>query len=284
MYGLVLIAVNHARPVPSIAIVRDARLSAADWILRHREDVLQEDNAVLWWMVARSAALTHDSALKALVDEYRGRYMVPRTGDPQRQLFGLTYQGGPLNFELLATFEDYQALFFYALTCDRQAPAPGRIAAQQNADFCPDSQPLRPACTTHQLMGLRLAEEFGCMSADATSATKGVLLKRIERQLFWDVRLVDTYLQRTLMLTEERGPSGAGAPALQNVLSVRMPDGGWSRSQPLVPVGQGKWLGVTETGFGIIEKRGQFHATAQALLLFSLVESGVPSEPATATP
>lgn len=261
--------------MPSLTVIRNGRLSAADWILQHRNDVLNDDNPLLWSMVARSAALTHDPALKGLVDEYIGRYMLPRTGAPIRQLFGLTYHSRLMDMDSLAMLDDYQVFVVFALTCDPRLSVLAIITAQQNAGFCPASHPLTPACTTHQLMGLRLAEEFGCLSASSTSAAKAALLKRIERQLFWDVRLVDVYIQRALMLTEEHGPSGAGAPALQNVLRIRMPDGGWSASQPLLPVGHGKWLALTQKGLGIVEKRGQFHATAQALLLFSLIESGV---------
>jgi hypothetical protein len=274
VYGVAVLAVNYPRPAPTPTAVSKARIGAADWLLGHREEVLGEDNAILWSMVARSAALTRDPALRALVDDYLQRYMVPRTGDPQRQLFGLSYRPLSLGMEGLESIQDYQLFHLYALTCDPRLSALARVTAQQDPAFCPASQPLRPACTTHQLMGLRLAEEYGCMSRDATAATKVLLLDRIERQLYWDVRLVDTYIQRALMLTEERGPSGAGAPALQNILRMQVADGGWSRSQAILPLGGGKWFGITEGGLGIVEKRGQFHATAQVLLLYSLVEAG----------
>jgi hypothetical protein len=274
-YGSVVLVTNHSRPMPSLAVITEARLSAAGWILAHRDAVLNDDNPILWSMVARSAALTNDPALLALVDEYLRRSLVPRTSDPFRKLFGLTYPGKMLGLGGLERVQDYQVFFLYALTCDPQIIALARVAAQLDPQFCPDRQPLRPACTTHQLMGLRLAEDYGCLPAGSMAETRAVLLNRIERQLFWDVRLVDTYIQRALMLTDERGPAAAGAPALHNILEMQMPDGGWSRSQPMVPIGRGKWLGVTESGLGSVEKRGQFHATAQVLLLLSLVESGL---------
>ena len=268
---------NWGRPWPSITVIRDGRVSAANWLLQHRDDVLNDPNPITWQMVARSAELTRDPALTRLVDEYLRRYMSSGASDPFRQLFGLTYDGRARPMDILSALDDYQEFFLFTLTCDPELSALKTITAQQNPDFCPTSYPLSPACSTHQLMGLRFGEEFGCLSASSISVAKTALLNSIERQLFWDVRLVDVYIQRTLMLTEERGPFGAGAPALQNVLRMRMPDGGWSSSQPFFPVRNGKWFGATRDGFGIVEKRGQFHATAQVLLLLSLsdAEAGV---------
>lgn len=273
-YGLVVVVVNHARPMPPRDAVRDGRLSATAWLIGHRDEVLSDDNAMLWSMVARSAELTKDPALKDMVEDYLDRYMLPNINSPYRQLFGLPYQPMHWEPETLQAMQDYHVFLLFALTCAPELSALERVAAQQAAEFCPENQPLRPACATHQLMGLRLAAKFGCLPPGEPTAVKNALLDRIERQLYWDVRLVDTYIQRTLMLTEERGPSGAGSPALNNVLSMRMPDGGWSRSQPIVPLGSGKWFGVKEGGFGFLEKRGEFHSTAQALLLLSLVEAG----------
>jgi hypothetical protein len=273
-YGLWVAAANRPRPMPSLTAIHDGRLSAARWILEHHDAVLSDNNPMLWVMVARSAALTDDPALKGLVDEYLRRYILPNAADPFRQLFGLTYHGGLRDLESLATVPDYRVFLLFALTCDPRLSALERVRAQQNSSYCPESLSLSPTCATHQLMGLRIAEETGCMSVADTAATKGVLVKRIERQLFWDVRFVDTYLQRALMLTEERGAAGAGAAALQNILRSRMADGGWSSSQPLVPVGDGRSFAATQSGFGIVRDEGQFHATAQALLLFSLFESG----------
>jgi hypothetical protein len=46
---------------------------AERWILSHREQVLAQDNPILWWMLKRAVTLQPSAELDALWNEFRGR-------------------------------------------------------------------------------------------------------------------------------------------------------------------------------------------------------------------
>jgi len=158
----------------------------------------------------------------------------------------------------------------YAITCDRELQQVPGIAAQNQPGFC-DEHPLRPACVTHQLMGVRLLQDRGCGNPDELQDTLQQLQQRIHRQLTWDPRVVDVYLQRVLMLAES-GAVGTIKPIwVQNIIEAQQPDGGWGGFDPWIPVGGGYYLGFGGRGFSPGQPQSDFHATTQNVLLFSIL-------------
>jgi hypothetical protein len=87
-----------------------------------------------------------------------------------------------VKFEDIASFPYYNWHFIYAITCDRDLEQIPEITAQNEAGFC-DRYPLRPACVTHQLMGIRLLQDRECGTAEVLADIVEQLQQRIHRQL-----------------------------------------------------------------------------------------------------
>jgi hypothetical protein len=83
--------------------------------------------------------------------------------------------------------------------------------------------------------------------------------------------VVDVYLQRVLMLAESGDARSIKPIWLQNVIEAQRPDGGWSGVDPLLPLGAGRYLGFDGRGFTLRRPVSDFHATAQGVLLFSIL-------------
>jgi hypothetical protein len=97
------------------------------------------------------------------------------------------------------------------------------------------------------------------------------LQSRIVGQLTWDPRVVDVYVQRVLMLVESGAVERVKPVWLQRVLAAQQPDGGWAGVDPLLELGSEFSLGLGPRGFTLSPPRSDFHASAQGLLLLSLL-------------
>ncbi len=139
------------------------------------------------------------------------------------------------------------------------------------ADFCPSRYPLRPACVTHQMMGMRFMQERGCGEKAEVDRVVHSLQDRIVLQLTWDPRPIDTYLQRVLMLIESGQAERVKPFWLQRVLDTQLGDGGWGNFYPLLPISNGKHIGFSGRGLSTGRPNSDFHATAQGVFLLSLL-------------
>ena len=97
------------------------------------------------------------------------------------------------------------------------------------------------------------------------------LQHRIQRQLTWDPRVVNVHPQRVLMLAESGNSHSIPPARLQNVTTAQRPDGGWSGMDPLLPAGNGRYPGFGGRGFRTRHPASDSHATAQGVLLLSIV-------------
>ncbi|UCE75891.1 MAG: hypothetical protein JSU62_08375 [Gammaproteobacteria bacterium] len=227
-------------------------------------------NEVLWWMIQQAAEHSADARLQRLFGRYEEKRIGKAYGNIWRPLF---YPGTwtPVKFEDIASFPDYNQHFVYAITCDKELEQVPGIAAQNRVGFC-DPRPLSPACVTHQLMGIRFLQRSECGNPDELQATVEKLQQRIHRQLTWDPRVVDVYLQRVLMLAESGDARSIKPIWVQNAMEAQRPDGGWSGIEPLLPLGAERYLAFGSRGFTIIRSPvSDFHATAQGVLLFSIL-------------
>lgn len=245
--------------------------SSVQWLLGHREQVLRDQNPILWWMIAESARLSGDERLRALFAEYQANidplWIWSVFFEPER------FRNAMLTPEVYGRFADYQQYFLFSLSCNRQMALDPAIAAQQETSFCWRKHPFSPACATHQMMGFRFAQRVSCTEIDGVEPKMEILQRRIAAQLKWDPRVVDVYIQRVLMLED----SGAGARVrprwLQRVLEAQLEDGSWSALQPLLPLGGNRYFGFGARFFGVGELKGDLHATAQGLWLLSLLRA-----------
>ncbi len=238
------------------------------WLKTHEQSILDTQNPMLWHLVQQAGDISGDPRLTSLFSDYEKRYLDNNPNNIWRPLF----KPGtwvPIRFEDIASFPYYNWHFIYASTCDSDLEKVPEIAAQNTPSFC-DRYPLRPACATHQMMGLLLLKRSHCGDPAQLENTIDALQQRIYRQLTWDPRVVDVYMQRVLMLVE----SGAGTKVkpvwLKHLLDAQQPDGGWSPFMPLVPVGGGRAIGTSRL-ISIGKPESDFHMTAQGVLLLTLL-------------
>ncbi len=241
------------------------------WLEEHREEVLAQSNPMLWYMLQNAAAISDDERLKALFSRYEERYLEKNYGNLWRTLF-YPDTWVSVRYEDIRNYPYYNWHFMYGLTCDAELALVPEIAAQNDPAFC-NSHPLRPACVTHQLMGIRLLQRAKCGDQQALDSAEQKLETRIYRQLTWDPRQVDVYIQRVLMLAESAHPDIIKPVWIRRIAAAQQPDGGWSPFDPLLPFGSDRYLGFSGKGLSTGRPKSSFHATAQGVLLFSILES-----------
>lgn len=275
-YAVLAYLNNREASWPEHARIQASFTAAVGWIDAHQEDIIRDNNPVLWWMIQRSAALTGNSTLQSAFVRYQQKYL-----ETARTLWLPLFFPGrwvPFRNEDIAHFDDYQKFFVYAISCDPDLEQQVVITAQLDPTFC-DSQPLRPACATHQLMAFRFMQQNRCGATQSTQSAVADLQARIVKQLTWDPRVVDVYLQRVLMLTESGAVTGVKPVWLQQVLDAQLPDGGWGGLDPYLQLPSGSSLGFGGRGFAIAAPISDFHATAQGILLMSLLLNAEPVRP-----
>ena len=255
----------------SRAEINRSLASGIEWLEENEEEILNENNPVLWWMIGQSATLTKDRRLQVLFSKYESRYLKRRQNNLWLPLF-VDNVWVPVRYEDLASYPYYNKHFIYAMTCDPDLARHTDIAEQNKPGFC-DARFMKPACVTHQLMGIRIMQRKGCGNKDRLEGVVKVLQEKIERQLLWDPRVVDVYLQRVLMLVESGAGDRVKSAWLRNILDAQSTDGGWSGFEPLVPVTGGKSIGFSARGIEYQLPEATFHTTSQGIYIMSMMLS-----------
>jgi hypothetical protein len=220
----------------------------------------------------RSAELTGDPRLESLFAEYKQRQVDSNRTGIWGHWFS-RYNLTPVVFTEIAHFPDYNLFFIYAAACDAELANLDIIKRQQEARFCSDVHPISPACVTHQLMGVRMMLERGCGEPEAVRTLMSELQDKVVRQLTWDPRVVDVYLQRVLMLADTNAIARIKPIWIRRVLDAQHSDGGWGQMQMLIPLPSNRAIGFNARGLGVDAVASDFHATAQGVLLLSLLQS-----------
>jgi hypothetical protein len=260
---------NRQIEPPTLSEIQGSLNDSIKWLVQHEEDILDDNNSMLWWMLQQSAAITGAPRLQKLFDKYEARYLKNSQGNLWRPLF-VDNTWVPVRYEDISSMPYYNKHFIYAMTCDEDLGRHPEIAAQNDADFC-DAHPLRPACATHQLMGIRIMQRKGCGDQEQLANTVKLLQERIERQLTFDPRVVDVYLQRVLMLVESGAIELVKPIWLRHVLDAQSDDGGWGNFEVLLPFPNGYSVGFSGHGLGFKRPKNGFHTTAQGVFIMSLV-------------
>ena len=259
---------NQHTDLPSLSEIQGSLDDGINWLVRYEEEILDENNPILWWMLQQSAVLTGDSRLQDLFTKYKARYLKHSQGNLWRPLF-VDNTWVPVRYEDISSLPYYNKHFVYAMTCDDELGQHPDISAQNNPDYC-NTHPLRPACVTHQLMGLRIMQRKGCGDQHKLADTVKLLQARIKRQLTYDPRVVDVYLQRVLMLIESGAIEHVKPVWLRRVLGAQSDDGGWDGFEVLLSFPGGYSFGFSEHGVGFIKPRDSFHTTIQGVYIMSL--------------
>ena len=240
------------------------------WLIDNREKSLTQDSAILWWMIKRSSEITNDHRLLDIYNEYKNKYMANNLHNVWRKLF-TPYGKTKINPDSLNHLPDYNLYFIYGLTCNTELGQLDIIQRQKNTNFCRDTHPISPACVTHQLMGLRFRQDQNCGDKKVMASQEKDLQRMIKRQLTWDPRLIDVYIQRVLMLVDTGRGDEVKNQWLQNILNVQSNEGGWGDFQSLLALSDKRHIGFYSRGIKFGKPTDTLHATAQGILLMSLL-------------
>ncbi len=264
---------NREVPEPTLAEKQQSLRRAVEWIRAHEASVLKNGNSALWWMVHTAAERTGDEYLKSLVRQ--STLLVYGSSASVIPWKRIIYPQADITLNLLSLrgLAPYQRFFYHAVTCrpvdlddggdTSEFLEPGVCHPIALQVYAKD-----PACTTHQLVGVRLLQRVGCPTEVDLAKLESNLLADIEQQMQWDVIFKDAYIQRVLMLLWLGRPHHQVKPVwLHRVLAAQQADGGWvgTRQMPELP----QWLQTWNLG----KQRAaptDFHATAQGLLIAAL--------------
>ena len=259
---------NKSVTPPDQAQLQATLEKAIVWLDQNRDKILNTQNANLWYMIQQAAEITDDQRLKRLLEDYSQRYLKNRRNAWRPMFYPGTWM--PVRFKDIAHLPDYNQHYIYAILCDSDLGNVPEIAAQNEPAFC-DKHPLRPACATHQLVGIRLLQRSECGDAEQLDDTVQQLQQRIRKLLVIDPRVVDVYMQRVMMLVESGASEMVKPVWIKNLVDAQRADGGWGPFEPLVPLVGGRYFGYGQKIISIERPRSTFHATAQGVLLFSLL-------------
>ena len=79
--GLLIAANNREEPLPTQARLSESLESGIAWLHANKHNLLANENPSLWYFVQRSAQLSGDPRLAALVDAHRKKYIDPQRGN-----------------------------------------------------------------------------------------------------------------------------------------------------------------------------------------------------------
>jgi hypothetical protein len=123
------------------------------------------------------------------------------------------------------------------------------------------------------MMGYRFQQRAQCNLLPDLDSRITLLQDAIVQQLFFDPRLVDVYMQRVLMLVDSGAAERVPARSLERLMSAQLTDGSWDRMVgPLLSVGN-RAFGFTPSGLALRHQQGDFHTTAQGVLLMSYLKA-----------
>lgn len=263
---------NRQQPYPSQSQLQPRLEASLNWLVNNEAELLNQANPMLWWMLYEAQSLTQDPRLQQLLNKYQQRF--PRIqqgvwaplfgGQPRSYLAAYSVQGLPY----------YNQHIIYGLNCAADIAEEIPLVAQQNdAGFCFQASYIyRPACVTHQMMGIHFLQKQNCVLLDNVGQVSRELQQSIVAQLTWDFRVVDVYLQRVLMLLVTGAEDQLKPVWLQRVLQHQLDDGGWAGEAHIVSLG-GRSLQFTSRGIGLgpgrEQMRSNYHATAQGVLILS---------------
>jgi hypothetical protein len=260
-------------PISNEEIENSFHLSV-DWLVKNRFDLYQIDNPYLWWMIGEAKRNSRDPALSSFYREYllHIRNNPPQWASPFNAIFLRPFQRPmPAVREITDYMEPYQSYLYYSFTCDSEWGKLNEVVQQHDPNFCWTNQPFQPACVTHQLLGYWFQKISKCRRSEVLEPRINKLKDYIHIQLFLDPRVVDVYMQRVLLLALTGDFDGISESWIRQILDAQLDEGGWDSDDLLLSLGGDYHIGFTHRGIGLIKNRATFHATAQGVLLMSIL-------------
>jgi hypothetical protein len=265
-YGTGVMRNHNAATMPTRAQLQQSLDRAIGWLQANAGTLRQDHNPALWWMIKEASERSGDPALREFFDAYDRSYLSRKPRTVWTLFFEPHYKPFVPDINMLASLQNYQLFFLYALSCDKALSEETVIKQQLDVDFC-SMHLLQPRCVTHQLMGVRFLHRRNCGDHRQLSSD---LADVILSQLFWDFRVTDSYAQRLLMLAESGHADRINGNWVRRLLIAQQADGGWADFHSVLTVG-GRSLGWTTMRPAIGPKPSEYHTTAQAVWLLTLL-------------
>lgn len=283
VYLLAVYLNNRNLDYPSKTVLQQSLHHSMQWLQANQGELMSQANPMLWWMLYEAHALRPDPQLTALLERYQQSHPQVMqsawrplfSGEPRPHITAYDVQGLPY----------YNQHFIYALNCAGDIAREIPVVEQQNhADFCfQRSYIYRPACITHQLMGISFLKASHCNLLPDIDEVIQSLQHSVVSQLFWDIRVVDVYLQRVLMLLITGAEDQVKPVWIQQILDHQLQDGGWDGYEPLLNL-HNRSIGFNGKGIGMgpakADMKASFHTTAQGVYILTYLlhvkQAGIP--------
>lgn len=253
-------------------LLSDSHARSVQWLIDHKDLISNDHNPILWGMLGKTANLTKHPELLAIYQQYKTRYR-------------RSYEVSPLGYMLngynkidfphadLTTYPYYNLLFMYGFSCDTFLSELASVKQQRQVDFCQNEKALAPACKTHQLMGFMYLQETNCEDPQFIQNTINTLTDEIAKQLFYDPRLIDVYIQRLMLLYESGNQTKVNPRWMERIISAQNSDGGWDNFHPIIRLGENRAVGVGAKSIEFKTLKSDFHASIQGSYLTAMALS-----------
>lgn len=227
-------------------------------------------NPILWWMIKQAASTSNNEILKKVYAKYKKTHLDTMPANLSTPMFDMLYRPRVPDISALSHLYDYQLFIFYGLSCDNDLGSEPIIQKQLKPDFC-SLHYLHPRCITHQLMGLRFMQRYQCGYDETVNTTIAELQSDVISELTWDFRVGDAYIQRVVMLVDTGAYDKVKPVWIKNILDAQNNDGSWDDLDPVIYLGNDYIFAHTSLLPTIKKPKADFHATAQAIWLLSLL-------------
>ena len=263
---------NRDTVPPSQTEIKQHFDRSVDWLDSNYSNIENTQNPILWWMIKQAGLNSNDKRLKNVFSKYKKEHLDKMPANLSTPMFDKFYRPVVPDIALLSNLRDYQLFIFYGLSCDSDLGSEPVIQQQMAPGFC-SLHFLQPRCITHQLVGLRFIQRYQCGDDAQISATISELQKVVISELTWDFRVGDAYIQRVLMLVDTGAYTQIKPVWISNILEAQNADGSWDDLHPVLYLGNDYVFAHTSTLPKIRKPKANFHTTAQAIWLLSMLLS-----------
>lgn len=266
LYGVILLY-NNASAWNAESFARrleEAIASGDSWVKWHRLDILEGRNVALLMMLKECNELRANPVFEDMIHSYLVHRRSVKAAPGSSWLRQIDPNWPIDQWDLNRLIEksdiDYKWIL-YAL-----APDKAGITPEQTHMFDPQRWQRRQL--THQLYALTILRQTGGAD-DELNVLIEHLCSRLANQLFFDIAVVDIYIQKVAFVLRAGFPEKIRRRWVERIIANQLPDGGWND----------KWFCFTSDRrpvFGFVAPPSNEHATIQAMIVLYLVRYGYP--------
>lgn len=267
--GIALLRNNFSFHEPSRAAF-DAQMdreldSAFAWIKDN--SIVSERNVTIMYMIAEMENMSHDPRLQTVLDRFKKNYLMHPSSRFELVWFRLVDPNASVPLIYVPDMRDniIDSIWF------AHALAPDKIVLT-DADRANLFSPTKYIWGTRQkqLLGLAMYQEFNGSSPELTN-TINYVAEKVARDAHYDIRLTDSYIQRSAFLLAAGRPDLIRPRWVDRIVNHQNPDGSWNSCW------YGWCRGVFEFSLDYkTDAGGLGHATVQAAWLLTMLKYRYP--------